>query len=52
MCLKDSLSEDACLKGARQTGCVLGDKSHLGCEEPSFFSGRYRCVLPMAVVKQ
>lgn len=29
---------DACLKGARQTGCVLGDKSHLGHEEASFFS--------------
>lgn len=41
---------DACLKGARQTGCVLGDKSHWGCVEPSFFSSR--CALPVAALNQ
>lgn len=41
---------DACLKGGRQTGCVVGDKSPSGCEEPCSCGGKCRCHLPGAVV--
>lgn len=43
---------DACLKGGRQTGCVLGDKSPLGCEEPCSCGGKCRCQLSVAVANR